>query len=295
MMRGPLALGVMVTSVMRANIAARLCRTRGISGVRRAMYRRPLFLLAAFAACLGERGRSAFTNRMAQSGTAYLTRAARQPVRWQPWGRDAFALAARLDRPILLYIGGDVCRWCAASDRDIYTDPEIGAMINTLFIPVRVDRDERPDVARRYQAAVEHLAGLHGWPLTVFLTADGSAFLGGTYFPADDPITGRGLKQLLPEIARRYHDQRSSIVEQAALLQQIVQASSGGSPGVLRPSLVAEGLAAVRQETLRTPPDEHRWTLLYRLLDDATGDVDETLFGHQHRRVGNGWHRFGRT
>jgi uncharacterized protein YyaL (SSP411 family) len=185
---------------------------------------------------------------MAQSGTAYLTRAARQPVRWQPWGRDAFALATKLDRPVLLYIGGDLCRWCTASDRDIYTDPEIGAMINSLFVPVRVDRDERPDVAQRYQAAVEHLAGLNGWPLTVFLTDDGSAFFGGTYFPADDPITGRGLKQLLPEIARRYHDQRSSIVEQAALLRQVVKASGDGSPGVLQPSLVAEGLESVRRE-----------------------------------------------
>ena len=185
---------------------------------------------------------------MAQSGTTYLTRAARQPVRWQPWGRDAFALATRLDRPILLYIGGDLCRWCATSDREIYTDPEIGAMINTLFVPVRVDRDERPDVAQRYQAAVEHLAGLHGWPLTVFLTDDGSAFFGGTYFPADDPITGRGLKQLLPEISRRYHEQRSSIAEQAALLRQFVTARGGGSPGVLHASLVEEGLASVRHE-----------------------------------------------
>jgi uncharacterized protein YyaL (SSP411 family) len=108
---------------------------------------------------------------MAHSSTNYLTRASRQPVNWQPWGREAFALAAKLDRPVLLYVGSDVCRWCAETDRAIYTDPEIGALINALFVPVRVDRDERPDVAQRYQAAVERLAGLHGWPLTVFLTS----------------------------------------------------------------------------------------------------------------------------
>src|SRR5256886_7984533 len=72
-------------------------------------------------------------------------------------------------------------------------------MIDSLFVPVRVDRDERPDVAQRYEAAVQWLAGLRGYPITVFLTPDGSAFFGGTYFPLDDPITGRGLKQLLPE------------------------------------------------------------------------------------------------
>jgi uncharacterized protein YyaL (SSP411 family) len=185
---------------------------------------------------------------MGQSGTSYLVRAARQPVRWQPWGRDAFALAAKLDRPVLLYIGSDVCRWCAESDRHIYANPEIGALINSLFVPVRVDRDERPDVAQRYQSAVEHLAGLHGWPLTVFLTDDGAAFFGGTYFPADDPITGRGLKQLLPEIARSYHDQRPSIDQQAAMLRQLIRGNDGESHGPLRALLVQHGLAVVRQQ-----------------------------------------------
>lgn len=201
---------------------------------------------AALSACLGERG--PFTNRMAQSGTSYLARAARQPVRWQPWGRDAFALAAKLDRPVLLYIGSDGCHWCAETDRAIYTDPEIGALVNSYFVPVRVDRDERPDVALRYQSAVEHLAGLRGWPLTVFLTPDGSAFLGGTYFPADDPVTGRGLKQLLPEVAKSYREQRSSIEQQAALVRQVMMSGGGEARGVLRPALVQEGTASVERE-----------------------------------------------
>jgi uncharacterized protein YyaL (SSP411 family) len=199
---------------------------------------------AAAAACIGERG--PFINRMAQSGTSYLARAARQPVRWQPWGRDAFALAAKLDRPVLLYIGSDTCRWCAETDRAIYTDPEIGALINAFFVPIRVDRDERPDVAQRYQTAVERMAGLRGWPLTVFLTADGAPFFGGTYFPADDPITGRGLKQLLPEVAKRYREQRTFIMEQAAVVRQMVLTEEPRS--VLRPSLVDEGIGAVARE-----------------------------------------------
>lgn len=179
---------------------------------------------------------------MAHSGTSYLARAARQPVNWQPWGRDAFALAAKLDRPVLLYIGSDTCRWCAETDRAIYTDPEIGSLINALFVPVRVDRNERPDIAQRYQAAVERLAGLRGWPLTVFLTADASPFFGGTYFPADDPITGRGLKQLLPDIAKRYRDQRLFIVQQAAVVRQLVLTTGGESRGVLRPLLIRLGI-----------------------------------------------------
>src|SRR5258706_13293643 len=101
-----------------------------------------LFLLGA-SACITERG--PFTNRMGHSGTSYLARAARQPVSWQPWGRDAFALAAKLDRPVLLYIGSDACLCNDAAAREIYTDAEIGALINALFVPIRVDRDERPE------------------------------------------------------------------------------------------------------------------------------------------------------
>src|SRR5438094_9883698 len=158
---------------------------------------------------------------MAQSSTRYLTRAARQPVSWQPWGREAFALAARLDRPVLLYVGADDCRSCAAMDREVYEDAALGSMIDSLFVPVRVDRDEQPDVAERYEAAVRWLAGLSGYPVTAFLTPDGSAFFGGTYFPADDPVTGRGLKQILPEVAKSYRERRGVILHGAALVRQL--------------------------------------------------------------------------
>ena len=109
---------------------------------------------------------------------------------WQPWGRDAFALAARLDRPVLLYVGSDDCRWCVVMDRETYADREIAALIDSLFVPVRVDRDERPDVARRYQDQVRAIAGLRGLPLTVVLTPDGEAFFGGSYFAPEGPRIG---------------------------------------------------------------------------------------------------------
>src|SRR5439155_735625 len=203
----------------------------------------PLSLLA-LAGCVSEHG--PLTNRMAQSTTPYLARAARQPVSWQPWGRDAFALAARLDRPILLYVGADDCRWCGVMDREVYGDPGLGAMIDSLFVPVRVDRDERPDVAQRYGTAVQLLAGLRGYPITVFLTPDGSAFFGGTYFPLDDPITGRGLKQLLPDVARSYREQRGSILRRAALVRERSLGRRGGVRGARKPSVVQGETEVVR-------------------------------------------------
>jgi uncharacterized protein YyaL (SSP411 family) len=195
-------------------------------------------------ACVAERG--ILTNQMAQSSTRYLARAAREPVSWQSWGRHVFTLAARLDRPILLYVGADECRWCAAMDRETYADATLGTLIDSLFVPVRLDRDEHPDIARRYEVAVQLLTGLRGYPLTVFLTPDGSAFFGGTYFPADDPLTGRGMKQILPEVARSFAQHRPFIVRQAALVRQMAFAREGGAHGVLQPRAIEAGIERVR-------------------------------------------------
>lgn len=206
------------------------------------------------AACVTEQG--PLTNRMDQATTGYLSRAARQPVRWQPWGAEAFALAARLDRPVLLVIGIDDCRPCADMDR-VWEDPSLASLVNALFVPVRVDRDERPDVARRYQSVVRTLAGLEGYPLTVFLTADGSAFFGGTTFPVDDPVTGRGLRQILPEAAREYRERRDAVERQAATAQELATGGAVATHGLVERSTVEAGVAGVRSalEDARSPGD----------------------------------------
>lgn len=195
-------------------------------------------------------------NRMAEATTRYLTRAARQPVAWQPWGREAFDLAARLDRPVLLYIGAEGCEWCERMDRESYDDAALAALIDSFFVPIRVDRDERPDLARRYQSALQSLAGLRGYPVTLFLTPDGSPFFGGTYFPRNDPVTGRGLQQLLPEVARTYRDNREAVLRHAALVRQLAVASGMASHGVLRAEFVNAEIAVVRHdvsEAVATP------------------------------------------
>ena len=172
---------------------------------------------------------------------------------WQPWGRDAFALAgqARPARPARTS-GSDACHWCDETDRAIYTDPEIGCphqrAASFRFASIAMNG---PTWRRRYQTAVGRLAGLRGWPLTVFLTGDGSPFFGGTYFPADDPVTGRGLKQLLPEIAKRYRDERPSIVQQAACMRQLMLTGGGEAPGLLRASLLRDGIAMGRARSRR--------------------------------------------
>ena len=125
-------------------------------------------------------------NSLGNAASSYLRSARHQPVQWHPWGEEAFARAQAEDKPILLDIGAVWCHWCHVMDRESYENPEMAALINRLFIAVKVDRDERPDVDARYQAAVSAISGQGGWPLTAFLTPDGRPFFGGTYFPPSD-------------------------------------------------------------------------------------------------------------
>src|ERR1700691_150643 len=117
-------------------------------------------------------------NSLARGGWAYLRCAMHQPVKWNEWGEAAFALAQAEDKPILLDIGAVWCHWCHVMDRESYEDATVAALINEHFVAVKVDRDERPDVDVRYQAAVSAIAGQGGWPLTAFLTPDGRPYFG---------------------------------------------------------------------------------------------------------------------
>jgi len=174
-------------------------------------------------------------NELAHAASAYLRSAAHQPVQWREWGSAAFAQAQAEDKPILLDIGAVWCHWCHVMDRESYENSEVARLINESFIPVKVDRDERPDIDTRYQTAVSALTGQGGWPLTAFLTPDGKPFFGGTYFPPDDRSGRPGMKRLLEAIAHSYRSQREKIYESAAkiaeALQNVDQLKQGeGSP-----------------------------------------------------------------
>jgi uncharacterized protein len=149
--------------------------------------------------------------RLVHSASPYLRSAAHQPVAWYEWGEEAFARARAEDKPILLDIGAVWCHWCHVIDRESYENPELAAVINQLFIPVKVDRDERPDVDARYQAAISAISGQGGWPLTGFLLADGRPFFGGTYFPPEDAMGRPGFRSILQAVAAGYHNRRAEV------------------------------------------------------------------------------------
>src|SRR3954468_3347554 len=162
------------------------------------------------------------SNSLAQAASSYLRSAMHQPIRWHEWGEEAFASAKREDKPILLDIGAVWCHWCHVMDRESYDNPEVAALINENFIAVKVDRDERPDVDSRYQAAVQAISGQGGWPLTAFLTPDGRPFFGGTYFPPDDVWGRPGFKRVLNGIANAFRDKKNDVAEQAKMLESAI-------------------------------------------------------------------------
>ncbi len=130
--------------------------------------------------------------RLAQASSSYLRSAAEQAIDWYPWGPEAFALAKRTGRPILLDIGASWCHWCHVMDEGTYSDSEVARLLAQHFVAIKVDRDENPEIDRRYQRQVGALTGEGGWPLTGFLTPDGEVFLGGTYSPRRTVTAVRG-------------------------------------------------------------------------------------------------------
>ena len=163
--------------------------------------------------------------RLTNSASPYLRSAVHQPVDWYEWGAEAFARARAEDKPILLDIGAVWCHWCHVIDRESYENPQLAAIINQLFIPVKVDRDERPDVDARYQAAISAISGQGGWPLTGFLLPDGRPFFGGTYFPPDDAMGRPGFRRILEAVATGFRDRRAEIEEAASRLAEAVAKS----------------------------------------------------------------------
>jgi len=179
-------------------------------------------------------------NSLSKASSAYLRSAMHQPIRWNEWGEDAFATARRENKPILLDIGAVWCHWCHVMDRESYDDPALAKIVNQLFVAIKVDRDERPDIDSRYQAAVSAISGQGGWPLTAFLTPDGKPFYGGTYFPPDESYGRPSFKRVLSSIADAYHQKHGDVMEQAEMVEVAISRaeSFAGSRGDFSPKVI---------------------------------------------------------
>jgi uncharacterized protein len=251
-------------------------------------------------------------NRLKDSASPYLRSAAHQPVDWHEWGEDAFAKARAEEKPILLDIGAVWCHWCHVIDRESYENPEIAAMINSLYIPVKVDRDERPDVDARYQSAVSAISGQGGWPLTAFLTPEGKPFFGGTYFPPDDAMGRPGFKRILVAISDAFKTRRTEVDNSAHALEEAVAKAEifHGARGIFDARVVDSVLDAALARFDATyggfgqAPKFPHSSAIDLLLERAKWEggekllpvVEKTLSGMAaggfHDQIGGGFHRY---
>jgi uncharacterized protein len=251
-------------------------------------------------------------NSLGNASSAYLRSAMHQPIRWHEWGDNAFAVAQRENKPILLDIGAVWCHWCHVMDAESYDNPEVASLINEHYIAVKVDRDERPDVDSRYQAAVQAISGQGGWPLTAFLTPDGRPFFGGTYFPPDDHLGRPGFKRVLQAIAQAYREKHGEVIESADnVMTFISQAESfAGKSASINPGLVdrvvesAKSMFDPNNGGFGSQPKFPHPSVIDLLIDRyaRTGDRDlrtviVTTLAHMadggvYDQLGGGFHRY---
>jgi len=177
---------------------------------------------------------SSHTNRLARETSPYLLQHANNPVDWYPWGPEALERARREGKPILLSIGYSACHWCHVMAHESFDDERIAQVMNDLFVCIKVDREERPDLDHLYMNAVQILTGHGGWPLTMFLTPDGEPFYGGTYFPPTDRHGMPGFPRVLHAVAQAYRekpdDVRRSIGQLMSDLAKLDEQTSAPEP-----------------------------------------------------------------
>ncbi len=251
-------------------------------------------------------------NRLASETSPYLLQHAHNPVDWYPWSPEAFELARREDKPVLLSVGYSACHWCHVMERESFENDEIAALMNRLFVSIKVDREERPDVDQIYMQAVQSMTGRGGWPMTVFLTPDGVPFYGGTYFPPEDRHGMPAFPRLLRSIADAYHSRRGEVLEAGRQLVETMGQSGRltGSTSLLTRDVLARAYMGLGGEfderdggLGQAPkfPQPMTWEAVLRVgrrIGDARGlemlqlTLTRMARGGIYDQLGGGFHRY---
>ncbi|HYU15803.1 MAG TPA: thioredoxin domain-containing protein [Candidatus Acidoferrum sp.] len=244
-------------------------------------------------------------NRLAEETSPYLLQHKDNPVEWYPWGPEALERAAEQDRPILLSIGYSACHWCHVMERESFEDPETAAYMNENFVPVKVDREERPDVDDIYMEAVQGMTGQGGWPLTVILDPEGVPFYGGTYFPPEPRQGLPSFRQVLEATADAYRGQREQLRAAADRVRESLGAVGRleGSDDPLDSSLLeraASGLLSTADTANggfggapKFPPASALEFLLARgEREHVSRTLDAMMFGGIYDHIGGGFARY---
>jgi len=249
-------------------------------------------------------------NRLITESSPYLLQHAENPVDWYPWGDAAFERARSDDRPVMLSVGYSACHWCHVMAHESFENADIASLMNELFVSIKVDREERPDVDSVYMSAAQAMGVPGGWPLTVFLTPMGLPFYAGTYFPPEDRPGLRGFPAVLRAAATAYHDQRDEIDAMGEKVRDAVAPRELPAPVEATTALLDAAAKKLSSDTDRTHggfgaapkfPHPQALDLLLRrslatgdavLRDAAVLSLDAMARGGIHDQVGGGFHRY---
>ena len=252
------------------------------------------------------------TNLLANEKSPYLLQHAHNPVDWRPWGPEAFAKAREEDKPIFLSIGYSTCHWCHVMERESFEDERIAELLNRHFVPIKVDREERPDVDRVYMLFVQSTTGSGGWPMSVWLTPDLQPFFGGTYFPPEERYGRPGFAAMLEGIAAAWEGDRENVLSNGAALADELdrQAASGPGAGFVDTGTLESGFYYFRRTfdvkyggfgvAPKFPRPsvfsfllrEHARTGNQEALDMVLQTLRAMAGGGIHDRLGGGFHRY---
>ena len=253
-----------------------------------------------------------FTNRLIAETSPYLLQHAHNPVDWYPWGPEAMEKARIEDKPIFLSIGYSACHWCHVMAHESFENEETARLMNDLFINVKVDREERPDVDTIYMQSVIALTGYGGWPMSVFLTPDQKPFLGGTYFPPAPESNQPGFPQLLEQAHDLYRNGGEDLTNRTTrILEQLNAAESGAASGEWSPTALIDEAVCIMAERFDAEeggfgsgmkfPEPMNYTLLLRHwartgADESIRMLDKSLTkmaeGGLYDQLGGGFHRY---
>ncbi|MGH9325527.1 MAG: thioredoxin domain-containing protein [Terriglobia bacterium] len=181
-----------------------------------------------------QRNATAQANRLSREKSPYLLQHAYNPVDWYPWGDEAFEAARREDKPIFLSIGYSTCHWCHVMEHESFEDSEVAKLMNEVFISIKVDREERPDIDNVYMRVCQMVTGSGGWPLTIVMTPEKKPFFAGTYIPRGERFGRQGMLTLIPSIGEVWRTRREDVARSAEeIMQALQQASAAAAPGAL--------------------------------------------------------------
>ena len=256
-----------------------------------------------------------WTNKLINETSPYLLLHAHNPVDWYPWGAEALGRAKAEDKPIFLSVGYSTCYWCHVMERKVFANPEIAAMMNEMYINIKVDREERPDLDEIYMTATQIMTGAGGWPNSIFLTPNLHPFFAGTYFPPADSHGRPGFPRVLKTLHDHWVDRREEVVEHGMKITEVIRQATGGGLGETDESPLERKLISAAIEFLRSTynpayggfgdapafPSPTNLELLLseydrgkddHLLKMVTHTLDMMAYGGMYDQIGGGFHRY---